>query len=64
MIWGRINSIEPPYAVRITGTAGIPTEVTDYISLLVRAIREGRQWRLANRGADVEVTLQAPELQE
>ncbi len=62
MIWGGINSVEPPYTVRITNTSGIPSDVADVIRGFSSAIREHREWRLRHRGDDIDVSLEAPEL--
>ena len=63
MVWGGMNDVEPPYCVRIVNAADIPKEVADYILLMVSVIRDARQWRLDNRGEDVEVSIAAPELE-
>jgi hypothetical protein len=62
MIWGGMNSVEPPYTVKINKTAAILKEVTDYIRLMISIITEARIWRYKNRGDDIEVSISAPEL--
>ena len=57
-----MNTVEPPYTVKVINTAGVPKEVSDYISLMVSIIRDAREWRLRNRGDDIEVSISAPEL--
>jgi hypothetical protein len=57
MIYGGMNSIEPPYAVRITNIGGVPKEVADYISLMISAIQEARLQRLQRRDDDIEVSI-------
>jgi hypothetical protein len=59
MIWGGMNSVEPPYAVRVTNINGAPKEVADYVFLMISVIREARQERLQRRGDDVEVSISA-----
>src|SRR5438046_9824366 len=62
MVWGGMNDVEPPYTVRVVNTARVPTEVRDYISLMVSLIRDAREWRFRNRGDDIGVSITAPEV--
>ena len=62
MIWGGINSIDPPYLIKVINTPGVPSEVINYISLMASVIKAGREWRCTHRGTDIEVSLVAPEL--
>ena len=57
MIYGGMNSVEPPYVVRITNISEVPKEVADYISLMISVIQEARQDRLRRRGDDIEVSI-------
>jgi hypothetical protein len=57
MIWGGMNSIEPPYTVQISNLNSAPKEVTDYVSLTISAIRKGRHDRFQRRGEDIEVNI-------
>lgn len=58
MITGDINSIEPPYEVRIVGGESVPQAVRDYIADLADALERRRKWQRTNRGIDTEVSLQ------
>jgi hypothetical protein len=62
MIWGGMNSVGPPYVIRVVKTSNAPQEVTDYIRLMISVIQEAREWRLVNQGTDIEVTLVASEI--
>ena len=43
MIFGGINAIDPPYTVRIVGTAHLPSELKSEIDYTVDAIRKVRR---------------------
>ncbi|MGA2999529.1 barstar family protein [Bradyrhizobium sp.] len=57
MIWGGMNSVEPPYTVQISNLNAAPKEVADYVSLVISAIREGRHDRFRRHGEDIEVCI-------
>ncbi len=57
MIWGVTNSVRPPYTVQIKNIADAPSEVADFVSLMVSVIREARQERFRRRGDDIEVNI-------
>ena len=57
MIWGGMNSVEPPYSVQIRNLIAAPKEVADYVSLVISAIREGRHDRFRRHGEDIEVCI-------
>lgn len=59
MIYGGMNSIEPPYVVRIANISGVPKEVADCISLMISVLQEARQERLHRRGDDIEISIEA-----
>jgi hypothetical protein len=61
MIYGGMNSVEPPYVVRIRNVSGAPKEVTDYVSLMISAIQEARKDRLEHLGDDIEVSISIEE---
>ena len=58
MIYGGMNALEPPYVIRITGTANCNDELKTEIVLLSNAIREARVWRLKHYGDDVNVSFE------
>ena len=61
MVWGGINSVEPPYTIQVIGTSSIPREVIEYVSLMASVIREAREERYRNRGDDIDVSISATE---
>lgn len=58
MIWGGINAVKPPYAVKISGTTGLPGNVRNHIETAKRALAEGRTDYQKLRGGDVEVAIE------
>jgi hypothetical protein len=59
MIWGGMNSVEPPYIVQIKNIASAPREVADCVSLMISAIKAARRERVQCRGEDIEVSISA-----
>jgi RNAse (barnase) inhibitor barstar len=57
MIWGGINSVQPPYAIQIKNITKAPSEVADYVSLMASVIEEARQERFRRRGGNIEVNI-------
>jgi hypothetical protein len=57
MIWGGINSVQPPYTVQIKNLANSPIEVVDFVSLMASVIEEARQERFRRRGDNIEVNI-------
>jgi hypothetical protein len=57
MIWGGINTVQPPYTVQIKNIVSAPSEVADYVSLVASAIKEARQERFRRRGDNIEVNI-------
>jgi len=57
MIWGGMNSVDPPYEIRICGSWSATEEVRDYIDLMISIIARGRQDKLNLRGDDTEVSI-------
>ena|SRR5215469_2027117 len=58
MIYGGMNAVEPPYVIRVVGTASVGAKLQDAIWELAEAIREARAWRLEHYGDDVDVSFQ------
>src|SRR5574337_372345 len=58
MVWGGINAVEPPYVVRISGTAKLPKETCDEIEMAKRVLAEARAEFRALRGSDAEVAIE------
>jgi hypothetical protein len=57
MVWGRINAVEPPYMVRISGLSTAPSDVFDYVELVSDALVEARIYRKRYNGDDVDVSV-------
>jgi len=57
MIWEGINSVEPPYEIRILGLGDTPDAVRRWVAYIAAAVRSGREWRKVNRGEDVQVSV-------
>lgn len=55
MIWGGINSVEPPYTVRISGIEAIPREVCAEVRLAKVELDEARLEFQRRQGRDVQV---------
>jgi hypothetical protein len=58
MIWGGINTVEPPYTVRIYGAAKLPKDVRDEVELTKRVLADGRVDYRSRRSGDVEVVIE------
>ncbi len=57
MIWGRINAVDPPYKVRIRGTARMPKTVLNEVEQAEQIVRRQRRDHLRWHKKDVEVEL-------
>jgi hypothetical protein len=57
MVWGGMNSIEPPYTVQIKNIDRAPNDVAEYVSLMISVISKARRERLHTRGDDIEVSI-------
>jgi RNAse (barnase) inhibitor barstar len=55
VVWGGINSVQPPYTVRVSGMKNIPKQVREDIELVERCLGEARAEFQTRRGHDVEV---------
>jgi hypothetical protein len=58
MIWGGINSVEPPYTIKITGTTALPKDVKAEIDIAKKILADGRSYYQKARGGDVEVAIE------
>lgn len=58
MVWGGMNSVEPPYTVRLSGTDGLPVDVKDAIDELTKALPNARLDHVKLRGSDVDVSIE------
>jgi len=57
MIWGGINSVEPPYSVRISGLSTAPKDVRDHVELVKDDLVEARIYRKRHNGDDIDVSI-------
>ena len=58
MIWGGINSLEPPYTIKVLRATEAPLEVRDAIQTLSWVIGEGRKEYQEQEGDDIEVAIE------
>jgi hypothetical protein len=58
MVWGGMNSVEPPYTVRISGMATLPHDVRDDVEEAKELLAAGRRYYQSSRGGDVEVAIE------
>ena len=59
IVWGEINAVEPPYTLRIRGTANLPPGVTEELGWLGPGVANARDdfHGLFGRDVDVDVEL-------
>jgi hypothetical protein len=58
MVAGGINTLEPPYVIKVVNTAGLESEVMKFIQDVSAWVEDTRVRRLARTGEDVAVSLQ------
>lgn len=58
MVWGGINAVEPPYTIKIVGSAGLPEDVRDQIEVVKEDLAKARIEYHNRCGNDVEVVIQ------
>jgi RNAse (barnase) inhibitor barstar len=58
MIWGGINSLEPPYTIRISGLAKLPKDVRNEVEMAKQDLARGRTDYQSLRGGDIEVGME------
>ena len=61
MIWGGINSVEPPYIVRICGVDPTADEVRDAIAEVKRYVDLGREEHRVQKKRDIDVSIEIRE---
>ena len=57
IICGEINAVEPPYTLRIFGTANLPPRVAEELGWLKEDVADGREVVQERHGRDVDVEL-------
>ena len=60
MMWGGINSLEPPYTVCVSGLEFVPREVRDEVELAKRALDEAGLEFQRRRGQRADVKFEIP----
>jgi RNAse (barnase) inhibitor barstar len=60
MIWGGMNTVEPPYTVRVLEMTMLPKDLREEIELLKRRLDQARIEFQTRRGRDVEVNFETP----
>lgn len=58
VIWGDINTLKPPFTIRVRHLAAAPKAVRDAVDLTMHALAEARAEFRARNGGDVNVELQ------
>ena len=58
IVWGEINAVEPPYVLRIHGTATLPPDVAEELGWLKEGVTDGRAEFNVRRGHDVDVDVE------
>lgn len=58
MVWGEINSLEPPYIVQIYSTKDLPSDVIQQLNWAQEGLATQRSAFRAQNGHDVEVELE------
>jgi hypothetical protein len=58
MIWGGINTLEPPYTVRVLGTSHLSADLKSAITDVAESLSSGRADRKNRRGDDVDVHME------
>ena len=53
-----LNSVQPPYTIRIAGSAKVPSEIRKEIEALAQDIKDARRWRANHRHDDIEVAIE------
>ena len=53
-----INLLQPPYTVRVTGTAKVDSKIKSEIETLAKALKDARLWRHNHRHDDIEVAIE------
>lgn len=58
LVWGGTGTIEPPYAIRISGLNGAPADVVERVKLIQNCLEEAKQEFRERNGHDVDVTME------
>ena len=55
IIWGEINAVDPPFTLRIRGTANLPAGVAEELGWLKEGVEDGREEFEVRKGHGVDV---------
>ncbi len=58
MIWGDINSVGPPYKIKIYGLRSTPNGVREHVDLVKQAIARARTDYHRRHNADIDVSIE------
>jgi hypothetical protein len=58
MIWGGINAVQPPYTIKIVGSAALPKDVRDQIEVAKKDLAKARMEYDDRCGGEVEVGIE------
>lgn len=58
MVWGDMGAMEPPYAIKIYGTARLSAQIVDGIVAVRDFLIESRNEYQKRKGRDVDVTME------
>jgi hypothetical protein len=58
IVWGGINGVEPPYTIKVIGSADLSPEIRQEIESLAQSIAEQREDHRRRHKKDVEVALE------
>jgi hypothetical protein len=58
MIWGGINAVQPPYTIKIVGSATLPKDVRDQIEVARKDLAKARMEYHDRCGGEVEVAIE------
>jgi len=52
-----MGGVEPPYVIKVINLKAVPTEVTEYVTMMASLLAEARQEQLDSHGIDIEVSI-------
>ena len=58
LVWGGTGTIEPPYAIRISGLNGAPADVVEWVKLIQDRLQKAKREFKERNGHDVDVTME------
>ena len=58
IVWGEINAVEPPYTLRVQGTADLPAGIAEELGWLKEGVENAREAFKAIKGYDIDVEVE------